>query len=117
MQRFASATGWAITVSHFPPGTSKWNKIEHRMFSYISMNWRGQPLTSLAVIVNLIAGTKTTTGLRIRCELDKSQYPKGRKVTDEQMDALRLEHDEFHGDWNYTLRPRTSRRQRARRAK
>ena len=117
LQRFANATGLTITVSHFPPGTSKWNKIEHRMFSYITMNWRGQPLTSLAVIVNLIAGTKTTGGLRIRCELDKSQYPKGQKVSDEQMEALRIKHDEFHGDWNYTLRPRTSGRRRARRSK
>lgn len=117
LQKFVNATGLAITVSHFPPGTSKWNKIEHRMFSYITMNWRGQPLSSLAVIVNLIAGTKTTQGLRIRCELDTSRYPKGRKVSDEQMESLRIKRAKFHGDWNYTLRPKTPRKRRALRSR
>ncbi|MGH2361618.1 MAG: ISAzo13 family transposase [bacterium] len=106
LQRLADLTGLAITVCHFPPGTSKWNKIEHRMFSYISTNWRGKPLTSLAVIVNLIASTRTVQGLRIRCELDKGRYPKGQQVTDEQMAALRIRRHRFHGDWNYALGPR-----------
>jgi hypothetical protein len=85
LQRLANRTHLAITVCHLPPGTSKWNKIEHRLFSYISTNWRGQPLVSLAVIVNLIGGTRTTTGLRVRCELDRGAYPKGQDVTDAQM--------------------------------
>jgi transposase len=104
LQKLANSTGLNITVCHFPPGTSKWNKIEHRLFSHITMNWRGRPLTSLATIVNLIAGTKTTTGLHVRCELDKRSYPKARKVTDEQMAKIRIRHDSFHGDWNYTIR-------------
>jgi hypothetical protein len=106
LQRFADKTGLAITVCHFPPGTSKWNKIEHRMFSYISVNWRGKPLTSLATIVNLIASTRTAQGLRIRSELDKRRYPKGQKVTDERMATLRIRPHTFHGDWNYTVHPR-----------
>jgi len=105
LQRFANKTGLSITVCHFPPGTSKWNKIEHRLFSHISKNWRGKPLTSVAVIVNLIAATSTTTGLRVRCELDRRKYPKGRKVTDEQMSTLNLKRHRFHGDWNYTFSP------------
>jgi hypothetical protein len=105
LQRLANRTGLAITVCHLPPGTSKWNKIEHRLFSYISRNWRGQPLVSLAVIVNLIAATRTTTGLRVRCELDCGAYPKGRDITDAQMATLDLEPHRFHGDWNYTLHP------------
>ena len=108
LQKMANATGLAITVLHFPPGTSKWNKIEHRMFSYITMNWRGQPLTSLAVIVNLIARTGTIPGLRIRCELDKRSYPKGLKITDKQMKTLRIHREKFHGEWNYTIRPQAS---------
>jgi len=106
LQEFADRTGLTITVCHFPPGTSKWNKIEHRMFSYISVNWRGKPLTSLATIVNLIAATRTTQGLRIRAELDKGQYPKGKKVTDEQMATLTIKYHRLQGDWNYTIRPR-----------
>ena len=90
--------------AHFPPGTSKWNKIEHRLFSYVS-NWRGQPLVSLAVIVNLIGATRTATGLRVRCELDRGAYPKGHDVSTDQMAALNLEPHRFHGNWNYTLRP------------
>jgi transposase len=106
LQKLADSTGLDITVCHFPPGTSKWNKIEHRMFSYITINWRGKPLTSLAVIVNLIAATTTREGLRIRCELDKSKYPKGQQVTDEQLAAVDLRPNPFHGDWNYAIRCR-----------
>lgn len=112
LQRMADATGLAIHVCHFPPGTSKWNKIEHRMFSFITKNWRAKPLTSLAVIVSLIAATKTGTGLRIRCELDEGKYPKGRKVTDDEMATINLRRAPFHGDWNYTIRPRKSARSR-----
>lgn len=105
LHKLAIKTGFAITVCHFPPGTSKWNKIEHRLFSYISTNWRGKPLTSLAVIVSLIASTRTTVGLRVRCELDKRPYPEGRTVTDEEFAAIDLRPHRFHGDWNYTIRP------------
>ena len=90
LQQLANRTGLAITVCHFPPGTSKWNKIEHRLFSYISTNWRGQPLVSLAVIVNLIGATRTAAGLRVRCELDRGTYPKGQDVSDAQMATLHL---------------------------
>jgi transposase len=106
LQRLADATGLEITVCHFPPGTSKWNKIEHRLFSYISANWRGRPLTSLVTIVNLIAATTTTTGLRVRAEIDKGKYPKGVKVSDKTLAQVRLRRHRFHGDWNYTIRPR-----------
>ena len=105
LQKFANATGKAITVCHLPPGTSKWNKIEHRLFSYITMNWRGRPLVSLATIVNLIASTRTKEGLRVRCELDKGRYPKGVKISDEQLAKINLHRHRFHGDWNYTIRP------------
>ena len=105
LQRLATRTRVAITVCHLPPGTSKWNKIEHRLFSYISTNWRGQPLVSLAVIVNLIGATRTATGLRVRCELDRGTYPKGQDVTDAQMATLNLVPHRFHGDWNYTIHP------------
>ncbi len=105
LQRLANRTRVAITVCHLPPGTSKWNKIEHRLFSYISTNWRGQPLVSLAVIVNLIGSTRTAAGLRVRCELDRGAYPKGQDVTDAQMATLHFEPHRFHGDWNYTIRP------------
>jgi len=110
LQQLATRTGLAITVCHLPPGTSKWNKIEHRLFSYISTNWRGRPLVSLAVIVNLIGATRTAAGLRVRCELDRGAYPKGRDVTDTQMATLNLEPHRFHGDWNYTLHPRRRRK-------
>ena len=110
LQQLANRTGLAITVCHFPPGTSKWNKIEHRLFSYISTNWRGQPLVSLAVIVNLIGATRTPAGLRVRCELDRGAYPKGRDVSDVQMASLHLVPHTFHGDWNYTLKPTRKRR-------
>jgi hypothetical protein len=105
LQKFAHATGKAITVCHLPPGTSKWNKIEHRLFSYISMNWRGRPLVSLATIVSLIASTRTKGGLRVRCELDKGRYPDGVKISDEQMAKINLHRHRFHGDWNYTIQP------------
>lgn len=105
LQQLANRTGLSITVCHFPPGTSKWNKIEHRLFSYISTNWRGRPLVSLAVIVNLIASTRTQEGLRVRCELDKGQYPKGQEISDEQMAQIRLVPHRFHPDWNYTIHP------------
>jgi hypothetical protein len=97
--------GLEITVCHFPPGTSKWNKVEHRLFSHITMNWRGRPLTSHEVIVQTIAATTTRTGLRVHAELDASTYDTGVKVSDRQMDALPLARHDWHGDWNYTLRP------------
>jgi transposase len=106
LQRLADATGLTIQVCHLPPGTSKWNKIEHRLFSFITQNWRGQPLLTHATIVKLIAHTQTATGLKVRCVLDRHRYPKQVKVTDAQMAALRLRPDEFHGEWNYTILPR-----------
>lgn len=105
LQRMADATGLKISVCHFPPGTSKWNKIEHRMFCHITENWRGRPLVSHEVIVNLIASTTTTKGLQVKAALDKRPYPTGVQVDDETMAALRLTADKFHGDWNYTLSP------------
>ncbi|MFD5066095.1 ISAzo13 family transposase, partial [Streptomyces sp. NPDC058394] len=99
----AAETGLEITVSHLPPGTSKWNRIEHRLFSHISMNWRGRPLTSHEVIVQSIAATTTRTGLRVRAELDTGAYPTGVKVDNAQVDALTMTRHRFHGDWNYTL--------------
>ena len=105
LQDLATRLGLPIQVRHFPPGTSKWNKIEHRMFSHITANWRGRPLVSHEVIINLIARTKTRAGLRIRAELDQGQYPIGLKVTDAQLNELNLKLAEFHGDWNYALLP------------
>jgi hypothetical protein len=102
---FALEAGLAVTVCHFPPGTSKWNKIEHRLFSHITMNWRGRPLTSHEVIVNTIAATTTRTGLTVRAGLDPGSYPEGVKVSDEQMAALPIDRHDWHSDWNYTLRP------------
>jgi hypothetical protein len=107
LQRLADETGLAISVSHFPPGTSKWNKIEHRLFAVISQNWRGKPLLSYQVIVNLIAGTTTETGLRVHSELDTGIYPAGIKVTDEEIRQVNIRRDTFHGDWNYAILPRT----------
>jgi hypothetical protein len=101
----AAETGLAITVCHLPPGTSKWNKIEHRLFSHISMNWRGPPLQTHEAIVQLIAATTNRTSLTVQDELDEQTYPKGVKVTDKQMIALPLLKHEFHPDWNYTLHP------------
>jgi len=105
LQRFADATGLDITVCHLPPGTSKWNKIEHRLFAYISLNWRGRPLISHEVIVELIGATTTQTGLRVQAERDPGAYPTKVKVTDEEMAGLRLTPHAFHGEWNYTLAP------------
>ncbi len=105
LQRFANRTGLTVRSCHFPPGTSKWNKIEHRLFSHIAMNWRGKPLTDLATIVSLIGSTKTNQGLRVRSEIDPRSYAKGVAVTAEQMAKIRLEPHAFHGDWNYTIRP------------
>jgi hypothetical protein len=107
LQRFADSSGLAVSVSHLPPGTSKWNKIEHRLFSFISQNWRGQPLLTHAAIVSLIANTHPATGLKVRCVLDTNSYPAKTVVTDKQMAQLHITRAEFHGDWNYTIHPRT----------
>lgn len=103
LRRFADELVLPITVCHFPPGTSKWNKIEHRLFSFITQNWRGKPLLSHEVIVNLIAQTKTDAGLRVHAELDVSQYPLGRKVTDSELAEVNIQRHAFHGDWSYTI--------------
>ena len=105
LQRLANELAIPIRVSHFPPGTSKWNKIEHRLFSFISLNWRGQPLISHEVIVNLIAATTTSTGLKVQAQLDTDPYPKGVKVPDEEFATIRLTRDDFHGEWNYVISP------------
>ena len=106
LQKLADETGLRIAVRHLPPGTSQWNKIEHRLFSFISQNWRGKPLISHEVIVNLIAATTTAAGLTVHSELDSGTYPSGVKVSDHQIAAMDLRRDKFHGDWNYTLHPR-----------
>ncbi len=106
LQKFADEIRLPITVSHFPPGTSKWNKIEHRLFSFISQNWRGKPLTSYRVIVNLIAATTTSTGLTVKAKLDTSDYPAAAKVAPHELAALTIRRARFHGEWNYTLLPR-----------
>ena len=106
LQKLADAIGLDIHVSHFPPGTSKWNKIEHKMFSYISMNWRGRPLTTYNVVVNLIGNTKNKTGLEIRAELDENKYEKGIKITDEEFNSISLKRCKFHGEWNYIIKTR-----------
>jgi hypothetical protein len=109
LQELANEVGLKLTVSHFPPGTSKWNKVEHRLFSFITHNWRGKPLVSVQVIVNLIAATRTTKGLIVKAALDDRTYETGIKVTDEQMATLNLQPAKFHGEWNYTIKPqRTS---------
>ena len=105
LQTLANETGLEISVCHFPPGTSKWNKIEHRMFSQISKNWRGRPLESLMVIVNLIAATTTKNGLTIQCQLDLNQYPKGIRISDDELASLNIIGDDFHPNWNYTISP------------
>ena len=106
LQQLATRTGLAITVCHFPPGTSKWNKIEHRLFSHIAMNWRGTPLVDLAT-VSLIGSTHSRSGLRVRSDLARGEYPSGVAVTDAQLASIRLERHRFHGDWNYTIYPAT----------
>jgi transposase len=108
LQQLADETGLSITVCHLPPGTSKWNKIEHRLFAWISQNWRGKPLVSYAVILQLIAATTTEAGLTVQCQLDTNNYLAGRKVSDEEMATLSILPDPFHGEWNYTIRPRTT---------
>ena len=106
LQKFSNHTKLKITVCHFPPGTSKWNKIEHRLFSFISMNWRGRPLTDYVTIVNLIAATTTKTGLTVKARLDKNIYPRGIKVSKEELQNLNITPHAFHGEWNYTIRPK-----------
>jgi hypothetical protein len=105
LQELADETGLRITIGHLPPGTSKWNKIEHRLFSFITGNWRGKPLVSHQVIVQLIAATTTKAGLTVRCELDQNVYPAGVKVSDEELKAVEILRHEFHGEWNYTIKP------------
>ena len=108
LQRLADKLNIAIHVSHFPPGTSKWNKVEHRLFSFISINWRGRPLRSYETIVSLIANTTNRGGLIVRARLDRRRYPTGRKVSAKDLSALRIERNDFHGDWNYVIRPRNN---------
>ena len=105
LQRFGNDTGLDIYVSHFPPGTSKWNKIEHRLFSYISKNWRAKPLTSLLVVVNLIGATTTKTGLKVTAQLDEKTYLKGVKISEQEKQKLNIKRDDFHGEWNYIISP------------
>ena len=107
LQRLVDDLQLPISVCHFPPGTSKWNKVEHRLFAFISSNWRGEPLADYATVVNLIAKTTTTTGLKVSCRLDRRRYPVGRKVSAEEWANINLLRDDFHGDWNYTIRPRS----------
>jgi len=107
LQRFADETGLELRVCHLPPGTSKWNKIEHRLFSFISQNWRGKPLVSHQVIVDLISATSTKAGLRVRAQIDSNLYPSGLKVSDKEVAALHIERDAFHGEWNYKILPRS----------
>ena len=108
LQKFVDQTGLSISVCHFPPGTSKWNKIEHRLFSFITSNWRGEPLRDYETIVNLIAKTTTAKGLKVTCKLDRRKYPTGRKVSDQEMANINVERNKFHGDWNYVIKPKAS---------
>jgi hypothetical protein len=105
LQGLADETGLALSICHFPPGTSKWNKIEHRLFSFISSNWRGEPLRDYETIVSLIAKTTTAKGLKVKCRLDRRKYPTGRKVTNQEMQRVNLTRNTFHGDWNYVIKP------------
>lgn len=105
IQKLANEIGKPISISHFPPGTSKWNKIEHRLFSFISKNWRAKPLTSHEVIINLISSTTTETGLKVKCRLDKKKYPVGIRISDKEMKKINMERDSFLGNWNYTIYP------------
>jgi hypothetical protein len=110
LQRLANELKIPISVCHFPPGTSKWNKVEHRLFSFISQNWRGEPLKDYETVVKMIANTTTEGGLKVKCRLDLRQYPTGRKVTDEEMESVNLRRSDFHGDWNYTIAPAKNRK-------
>ena len=105
LQKLADETGLAISVCHFPPGTSKWNKVEHRLFSFITSNWRGEPLVDYETIVNLIARTTTAKGLKVKCRLDRRKYPTGRKISDEEMTRVNVVRNTFHGEWNYVIKP------------
>ncbi|EQD74805.1 Rhodopirellula transposase family protein [mine drainage metagenome] len=105
LQKFADQADLAVAVCHFPPGTSKWNKIEHRLFSFISSNWRGEPLRDYETIIKLISATTTAKGLKVTCRLDRRKYPTGRDVTDEEMQRVNLERNKFHGEWNYVIKP------------
>jgi hypothetical protein len=105
LQKFADQSGLSVSVCHFPPGTSKWNKVEHRLFSFISSNWRGEPLRDYETIVKLIARTTTAKGLRVTCRLDRRKYSTGRKVSAEEMKSVKLQPNKFHGEWNYVIRP------------
>jgi hypothetical protein len=105
LQKLANETGLQIRVLHFPPGTSKWNKIEHRLFSYISINWRAKPLTSYQVVIDLIAATTTSTGLKVYARLDTNTYQTKLKVPDAEINAVNLTRDDFHGEWDYTIHP------------
>ena len=105
LQKLADETGLRIAVCHFPPGTSKWNKIEHRLFCFISQNWRGKPLISFEVIVNLIAATTTAKGLKVHAQLDDRPYPAGTQIDDQELAEVRLQRDKFHGEWNYEIHP------------
>ena len=105
LQELANELGLILKVSHFPSGTSKWNKIEHRLFSFISKNWRGKPLISIAVIVNLISATATDAGLTVKCVVDYNEYKKGMEVSDEELSKVNILKDEFHGEWNYSILP------------
>ena len=106
LQQLSDETGMSITVCHYPPGTSKWNKIEHRLFSFISLNWKGKPLVNYETVINLIGGTRTRTGLKVKAVLDTAQYETGVEISDEDIDQLKLKRHKLHPDWNYTLQPR-----------
>jgi hypothetical protein len=109
LQDLADETGLRVRVAHYPPGTSKWNKIEHRLFCQITTNWRGRPLTSYQTVVDLIGATRTATGLKVYAHLDTRAYEKGREVSDAEMNTLRIKRDSFHGEWNYTFLPEPKR--------
>jgi hypothetical protein len=108
LQNLANETGLSISVCHFPPGTSKWNKVEHRLFSFITSNWREEPLVDYETVVNLIAKTTTAKGLEVKCRLDRRKYPTGRKISDEEMKRVNVVRNSFHGEWNYVTKPNTS---------
>ena len=108
LQRLADQTGLTLSIHHFPPGTSKWNKVEHRLFSFISSNWRGEPLLDYETVIRLIAGTTTAKGLKVTCRLDRRKYPVGCKVSDEEIASINMKPAKFHGEWNYVIRPRTN---------